>query len=44
MPAALLEAGIIVNRDDEIALAEPTTRERISQAIGDGLASCLRGR
>lgn len=44
MPAALLEAGIIVNRDDEIALAEPKTRERISQAIADGLARCLRGR
>jgi N-acetylmuramoyl-L-alanine amidase len=44
MPAVLLEAGIIVNRDDEIALAEPKTRERISQAIADGLVRCLRGR
>ena len=44
IPAVLLEAGIIVNRDDEIALAETKTRERISQAIGDGLARCLRGR
>ena len=44
MPAVLLEAGIIVNREDEIALTEPKTRERISQAIADGLARCLRGR
>jgi N-acetylmuramoyl-L-alanine amidase len=44
MPAVLLEAGIIVNPDDERALADPKTRERIARALADGLARCLRGR
>jgi N-acetylmuramoyl-L-alanine amidase len=44
MPAVLLEAGIIVNPDDERALADPKTRERIARALVDGLARCLRVR
>jgi N-acetylmuramoyl-L-alanine amidase len=41
VPAVLLEAGIIVNREDELALADPRTRERIASALGKGLARCL---
>jgi N-acetylmuramoyl-L-alanine amidase len=44
MPAVLVEAGIILNRRDELVLREASTRERISQAIAGGLARCLRGR
>ncbi|MBK8174026.1 MAG: N-acetylmuramoyl-L-alanine amidase [Rhodospirillales bacterium] len=42
MPAMLLEAGIIVNRDDEVQLSEEHTRTRIADAVADGLTDCLR--
>lgn len=38
-PAVLLEAGVIVNRDEELTLGE--ARERIATAVADGLARCL---
>lgn len=44
MPAVLLEAGIILNRADELTLAEPATRRRIANAIADALGECLRRR
>ena len=40
-PAVLLEAGIIVNRKDELILREPATREKIAKAVAGALASCL---
>lgn len=40
-PAALLEAGIIVNRADEQTLRQPATRARIATAVADGLERCL---
>ena len=40
-PAVLVEAGIILNRDDERVLGEPATRERIARAIANGLTDCL---
>jgi N-acetylmuramoyl-L-alanine amidase len=42
MPAVLIEAGIIVNRQDEFRLQENKTRQTIAQAIAQGLAACLR--
>ncbi|WP_197535604.1 N-acetylmuramoyl-L-alanine amidase [Pararhodospirillum photometricum] len=42
MPAALLEAGIIVNRDDELLLMQPQTRARLAQAVVDALATVCR--
>lgn len=40
-PAVLLEAGVIVNRAEELELAAPATRARIAEAVADGLARCL---
>jgi N-acetylmuramoyl-L-alanine amidase len=42
MPAVLLEAGIIVNRRDELRLRERQTQERIAAGVGHGLGSCLK--
>jgi N-acetylmuramoyl-L-alanine amidase len=44
--AVLFEAGVIVNRAEELALREPATRGRIATAVADGVRSCLvsRGR
>jgi len=33
MPAVLIEAGVIVNRDEELALAEPSRQQLIATAI-----------
>lgn len=41
MPALLVEAGVIVNRQEEAHLSEPATRLRIAQAIGSGAQACL---
>nr|WP_211922285.1 N-acetylmuramoyl-L-alanine amidase [Desulfolutivibrio sulfodismutans] len=38
MPAVLVEAGVIVNRDEETALADPTRRERMARAVAQGVA------
>ncbi|MDA8109709.1 MAG: N-acetylmuramoyl-L-alanine amidase [Betaproteobacteria bacterium] len=42
MPAALLEAGVIVNRAEELRLREPRVERRIARAVAQGLRSCLR--
>jgi len=42
-PALLLEAGIIVNRTDEVSLQDPATREKIAGAITTALQACLTG-
>ena len=39
--ALLLEAGVMVNRDEELMLAQPHTRATIAQAVADGVRSCL---
>ncbi len=33
MPAVLLEAGIILNRQDEVRLSKPATRTRLAEAV-----------
>jgi len=39
--AVLLEAGVIVNRDEELLLADPPRRGRMAEAVAAGLARCL---
>lgn len=41
VPALLFEAGVIVNRDEEMRLREPATRKRIAEGIVSALGSCL---
>lgn len=41
LPALLLEAGVIVNRDEEMRLRDPAVRRRIVAAVAAGIASCL---
>jgi len=40
MPAVLLEAGVIVNREEEQAVQQPETRSAISAAVERGLTAC----
>jgi N-acetylmuramoyl-L-alanine amidase len=39
MPAVLLEAGSIINRDEELAMGDPERRARVSAAVADALVS-----
>ena len=41
IPAVLLEAGVIVNRDDELVLLKPETRTRMAEAIAIALKRCI---
>ena len=43
-PAVLFEAGVIVNRAEELTLRDPATRARMAEAIADGARSCLASR
>src|SRR3990172_638604 len=40
-PAVLLEAGVIVNRAEELVLRDPATQRRIAQAVAAGVAEGL---
>ena len=40
-PAVLLEAGVIVNRDEELKVQLEEVRTRIAAAVADGLQRCL---
>ncbi len=40
MPALLMEAGVIVNRDEEVLLAQPAARLRIAGAVAAGVTAC----
>ena len=42
MPAVLVEAGVIINRDEEARMNDPEVRARIARAIASGAARCLR--
>ena len=42
MPSVLVEAGVIINRDEEARMNDPAVRARIAQAIATGAARCLR--
>jgi N-acetylmuramoyl-L-alanine amidase len=43
-PAVLFEAGVIVNRDEELRLADPARQSRMADAVADGVRSCLAAR
>jgi N-acetylmuramoyl-L-alanine amidase len=41
IPALLFEAGVIVNRDEELRMRDPAVRSRIAEAITEAVGSCL---
>jgi N-acetylmuramoyl-L-alanine amidase len=41
-PAVLLEAGVIVNRAEELALRDPATQRLVAAAVAEGVRRCLR--
>lgn len=42
MPSVLVEAGVIVNREEERRMADPEVRRRIAAAVAGGARECLR--
>ena len=42
VPALLFEAGVIVNRDEEMRLRDPVVRERMVQGVVAAVGACLR--
>jgi N-acetylmuramoyl-L-alanine amidase len=42
LPALLFEAGVIVNRDEELRMQDPAVRKAIVEAIVAGTGTCLR--
>jgi N-acetylmuramoyl-L-alanine amidase len=43
-PATLLEAGVIVNRDEELRMDSPEVQKRMAAAVATGLERCLAKR
>ena len=41
MPSVLVEAGVIVNRDEERRMSDPVVRGRIASAVAEGARDCL---
>jgi N-acetylmuramoyl-L-alanine amidase len=41
IPALLFEAGVIVNRDEELRMRDPAVRRKIAEAIVAGSSDCL---
>ena len=42
MPAVLVEAGVIVNREEDKRMLDSEVRARIAAAVGKGIVECLR--
>jgi N-acetylmuramoyl-L-alanine amidase len=42
MPAVLLEAGVIVNRDEELRMRDDAVRKEIAARVAAGIDACLR--
>jgi N-acetylmuramoyl-L-alanine amidase len=42
IPALLFEAGVLVNRDEELRMRDPAVRARIVKAIVEGAGACLK--
>lgn len=42
LPALLFEAGVIVNREEEIRMSEGQVRGQIAVSVADGIERCLR--
>ena len=41
MPALLFEAGVIVNRDEELRMRDPAVKQAIASALAQGIRQCL---
>jgi len=41
VPALLLEAGVIVNRDEELRMRDPAVREKIADSIARAVNGCI---
>jgi N-acetylmuramoyl-L-alanine amidase len=41
MPALLFEAGVIVNRDEELRMRDPVVKRAIASALAQGIRQCL---
>lgn len=44
MASVLVEAGVIVNREEEARMREPAVRRRIATAVAEGIRRCLEGK
>lgn len=44
IPALLFEAGVLVNRDEELRMRDPAVRQRLVGAIVSGVGTCLEKR
>ena len=42
MPSVLIEAGVIVNRDEESRMQDPAVQRRLAEAIARGAKECLQ--
>ena len=42
MPSVLIEAGVIVNREEDKRMLDPKVRSRIAAAVAKGIVECLR--
>jgi len=42
MASVLVEAGVIVNREEEQRMRDPVLRSRIARAVAEGIAECLK--
>ena len=42
MPSVLVEAGVIVNRQEEKRMLDPEVRARVARSIAQGVARCLQ--
>jgi N-acetylmuramoyl-L-alanine amidase len=42
IPALLFEAGVIVNRDEELRMRDPAVRQRIAESVEKGVGACLQ--
>lgn len=43
MASVLVEAGVIVNRDEDSRMRKPEVRRRIATAVAEGVRECLAG-
>ena len=41
MPAVLFEAGVIVNRDEELRMRDPAVQKAIAASVADGIHECM---
>jgi N-acetylmuramoyl-L-alanine amidase len=41
MPSVLVEAGVIVNREEERRMRDPEVRRRVAAAVAEGARACL---